>query len=455
VITFEAFELDARAATDFTMLRSIAANRLPDTGLADRLNEVSQGFAMARVRIPVNSKNPRKLIERLIRQEGDPERSVEPGALTIVRGQTLWVLREIDKSTLELGVALGRDIRTASRAEEAQRALAAWATRDKAISSKDEAHVSANPALIANVAFYTGVAVTMSAVAEIDPSQAEAIAREGFTEASRNLGLAAPEGDTRYASMTASLAGNTIVGSVKLGPNVVFERAMWTTAGADVDFADAAGIFQVNGALAYGWPSLPVRPNENRYSARDVMRAVREAGFGGLFVILPDFPFLIARTALEEEGASLGHATLPFMRRFERLGVVGNERSGETVFGLLPKETTEEGAACALTRNGAPCPKAERISATKIETRNGFFIKRSRFADRWLIAASRDKSAIEKLAPRVTVGDRPAIHARVDFDKIFAFFRAPFRLGVGTATARLSTRGDEYNFTMDLTTSTK
>ncbi len=425
VLTLETFELDARATAQVKRIenvdRSLADDVLGET-LAGEPHQ-RDGWFLTRLRVPVRAgAKLGKIVESSLGHLR-ASRWQSPSSDVRVFGlhDTLWVLRDVPGS-LEIGLAMGPSDLRGSDARVALAALSAWGSAPPLELRESDIVAELHPSAIADAGLWIDLmrVLDVTSSGDVDVEVARRILAQGFREATETLRISAPDGAARYDDLRVTVRGLDITVKSSLASSAPrLDAATWSTDGAglaDLAFPTTGSNVATNGALAYAWPLLPRTPGQNPFHGGTARRAVVDAGFAGAVLVLGDLPFLATRLALE--GAEpLGQATLPFMRRFERLAVSHPSPTGESIyFGLLVNDATEEQAACALAREPEKCAKTERIGAKGTTSLKGFFVTRRRVDGRWVVAASPDKALLDKTPLAVKAGARPALRATVDLD---------------------------------------
>lgn len=428
VVTIESFQLDERGAAIVDRMRGLRADvdeaTLGASAVETYRSTGRRGWFLSRVNVPIRGDALGELVERGLTLRGARRVPLGAGDVAYVLGRSVWHVRST-KSELSVELALGdtptepRDVRAGLAA------LAAWApTSEPALAPREDVVLRTRPGALATAGYFLGIArLGELDDTRLDPDAAQRFAARVGREVRALDGIDAPDGAPRYESVVVSFAGDTISHTSTLSPGAEAFRARdFDESGAEVSIDHAFLQLSIDGALLYGWRLIPSTDGANPYYARDVKRAVERAGFPAELLLVGEAPFLLVRVAMEE-AESIGQATLPFMRKWDRLGVVLVERpsrSPESVFvGVLPASTTEEAAACALSRGEKGCPTSERLRANATTNRNGYAITRKKEGGRWVVLACRDEKILKEASVHVTVGARPAFAGMID-PQVFA-----------------------------------
>jgi hypothetical protein len=423
VVTVEAFELDERADAAVGRLRAAMAADEADRGgkFLDAYHASPRsGWLLTRASFPVTGDGLGDRIERALVERGGRRLPIASGEVAYTLGRAVWHVATAGPK-LRVELALGDHVTDPHDVRDALGALAAWAeSASSDLAPNEGASLRMRPAVVEASGLYLGA----QRLAELDVGQAldadalRARAARIEDQAAALAGIDAPDGRPRYETVSFSLRGDTLSMTSTLAQgSPPLDKSDFVEDGAEFEVDGSTFRMGVNGAALYGWRILPTAPGVNPYYGRDVKRQMSHADFPAEVLLLGETPFLLAR-ALMEGAEPIGQATLPFMRKWDRLGVAAvarPTRSAEEVFvGVLPAAATEENAACALSQKERGCAQTERIKPKGALSRGGFSITRRKIEGRWVVVASRDPALAKDAVVHVKVGPRPALAFAVD-----------------------------------------
>jgi hypothetical protein len=452
-ILLEGFELDARAESQLTRLQGFRPDLDPELlgeGLLSESRATQAGLVMGRVRVPVRPGGAlRSTLERALSESGVRHvANLQGGGRAMATHDVVIVIQE-EGSSLDVGFGLVRAGSAEARSRLVVAALKAWAKpKARTLDPTEHAVLTVRPGAVGKSGLIMGMIQTFGAVRDLNPSQSRRMAAQGFREAAQNLRIDAPDGFPRYDHATLTLKGKTLELVAHLSRETAkLDDAAWKTDGTVVDFPAADLLLSVNGSLLYGWPMLPPGDGKNPYRGRDLDNVLDDAGISGPVVLGPDMPFFVAR-AVVEGAENIGQRTLPFMRRFERIGATGIAGDGDPLFFAILAANDEERAKCALAVAETKCKKTDEIPAGKISKRDRFHVERKKVAGRWLFLASENKDNLSKLPAKLSQGARSAYEARFDIDKLTRELGATQKTSFGRyrLSAERGTDGKSFRF---------
>ncbi len=457
VVTLETFQLDDRAAALADKLGGVQPDR-DDASFGARYVETyraarTPGWFLSRVRVPTTNDVLGDRVESALTRRGGRRSVIADRDTAFTLGRSVWHVKS-EPGALRVELAIGdrptdgRDVRSALAA------LGWWsATAAPALASTETLSLRMRPSVVRESgSLLSSLQLGDDVASTADPDAAQLFFARVARESAALRGIDAPDGTPRYDSVvvTGTEKSYALTSTLSAGAEA-FRPSDWSTQGADVAVDGATLTVAVNGPLLYGWKVIPTRAGVNPYYLRDINVEGGRAGFPTELLLAGDAPFLLLREAMEEAEA-LGQATLPWMRKWERLGAVLVTPAGGSAdtlyFGLLPASTTEEAAACALSRQETRCAPAERLKPKVVTSREGFRVTRRKIDGRWVVLASRSEVILKTAVVHVKSGARPAYAASLDpaaFGRALGLGR-PLVMPTLQGGARLAADGRSYTF---------
>ncbi len=425
-ITFETFELDEAGAAMGAKLHGLAElpgdEDLSESVLHEHARTAKPGWFMTRVRVPVSGDAFGDLFDRGLTRRGARRTEIHSGEVAYTLGRSVWHTKR-DGDSMFVELALSERLTDARDVRDALGSLAAWSpTTTQPLTASEDLVVRVMPSAVRAAGFFLAMQPLGEKIDKIaDPQALRRTLANTYRHARALDTLDAPEGKHRYASVVLTQSGGkTTLTSTFAADTEPPRTEDWTDSGADFTVDGSALGFSINGPLLYGWKMIEGRDGVNPYYGHDIGRSGERAGFLAPFLFVGDAPFLFGRAAMEQI-EEVGHATLPFVRKWDRVGAavttgpaMGIDRFSVTFVGVLPKTATEENAACALARDEKKCSAKDRLRPNAAVNRAGWFVMRKKIDGRWVVTVSRDEASLKKLPIHVTEGARSPFIAMID-----------------------------------------
>ncbi len=461
-ITFETFELDEAGAAMGAKLHGLA--QVPDDEdlsqsiLHEHARTARPGWFMTRVRVPVSGDAFGDLLDRGLGRRGARRTEIRSGEVAYTLGRAVWhTKRDGDSMLVEL--ALSERLTEARDVRDALGALGAWSpTTSQPLLAGEDLVVRMVPSAMTTAGFFLAMQPLGEKIDKITDPQA---LRRTLANAYRNARsfdtLDAPEGKPRYASVVITQSGDKTTLTSTFAADTEPPRAEdWADSGVDFTVDGSALGFSINGPLLYGWKMIAGRDGVNPYYGHDIGRTAERADFLAPFLFVGDAPFLFGRAAMEQI-EQVGHATLPFVRKWDRVGAavttgpwMGIDMFNVAFVGILPKTATEENAACALARDDKKCAAKDRLRPNAVANRAGWFVMRKKIDGRWVVMVSRNEASLKTLPIHVTEGARSPFIAMIDPKRTAQILglTGSFTLPVFHSTLGLANDKKSFTFTL-------